>query len=1457
MKKQSKPTEREDRAQTEIELSSVDHIPEDEVTLTRMDPHAEGNAPGIGRENDGGAPSSNNQPSSAHHAKETEQKTTPKSDFYDRLQNFFGVRKGGVLNNSSVLLKRMKCNLGHTKRRMTYLVMDVDKTEVYAEIPRIPLNRVWHIVQSEEAQNLLHERATCTKKGKKRGYGLNNADFPLDHGYTEQTWSEDMRRISEFLTAAGSVNEENCPILISDIWEMSDLDYQTVFLGNATNMIRLLQLTILTDTRENARLRAKWSRIKRYLHRVPLEKSQGGVFSDSDARILRENGVRYLNDVRKKSIFELKNMFLEHDFKDIIQELNEAFKEDLARRRDRRYKVRPYVTGFLYMTATAVIAFVHRYTLIKNDLMTRIIMVLLAICALTIPFIIIGAVRAIFRRRTKRKDYYYFTTPVKRACKLYATVSVFVLLTLALFYGRYDGYNETFYYRDLDDGSIAVAGLVKNKNVSISIPETIDGKQVSEIDLCAFYRDDFPSVSLPSSLRKIDRAAFLRCDKLNSVTFSEGITTIEKNAFRHCEVLSQMTLPTSLTTLGTHSFDGTNIAEVSFVGLGITELPEGVFSNCEKLEKVEGLTQIQKIGDSAFDGCVRLSEVQFSLQLREIGVGAFRDCRALKSLTVPTSVQSIGRNAFQNCTGLETVSLPYLGMTKANSVRQSLKSIMSMKSKKVLVDLTVTDVSTVGSRAFTDVDWIHTVTLGGAVTDISDRAFKGLTRLKTVNLSPSVKQLRNSVFEGCAALETLTNTSQITQIGKKAFKNCPALTALDMSAVKTIEREAFLGCSALKTFQGLESVADIHDKAFYGCKSLSAVPFGSSLQSIGKQAFDGCTALKSIVIPTGVTRIGRDAFANVKPDSLTVPFFGSTKEKSKTQSLSTVFNVTDPNHAIALTVVGVETVTSANLKDCHAVKRLILGDGVKSIAEKAFADLPLRIVTLPASVTVIPNSAFLNCTDLKQLNGDEHVTTIGDSAFSGCVSLAELSVASVKTVGSYAFENCAELQFSGSWESIETIGERAFVGAEKVQSLDISSSISYLSDYAFADSKLNKISLPDSIREIGEGCFENSAIQSIELPQGVESIGEGAFRNCESLQIAVAPSSLTVIREEAFRGTGLVQMDLEATKVSLIGAYAFADCNELVSISLPESIKVIPEGLIMNSEGCTLQNLQLLSLEEIGAYAFKNTSLGGEMIKIADGIRYIGEEAFYNTDIRNLNLPQSLSEIGQNAFASCESLTVVTIPFVGSTAAKVSNGAAWVFGSSNSIDTLIITGMTKVEDDTFAACKKTVSCIYLNDEISKIQSGSFMSFSNLESIKLPQSLTVIEKSLFENCKSLKSISIPAATRTVRGRAFANCGSLTTVHMETSSVTKIEEEAFMNCRSLVRIYFPESLVTVKENAFAGCSSLYDVTFQKGMTRVHENAFGSHIPERVNIPDELMKRYRGKFGIPEYDETEAES
>lgn len=70
----------------------------------------------------------------------------------------------------------------------------------------------------------------------------------------------------------------------------------------------------------------------------------------------------------------------------------------------------------------------------------------------------------------------------------------------------------------------------------------------------AFASCNFTSISLPSSLIRIGRAAFIDCNDLTSIEILSGVTTIDMQAFFHCYALADITIPSSVATIGSDAF---------------------------------------------------------------------------------------------------------------------------------------------------------------------------------------------------------------------------------------------------------------------------------------------------------------------------------------------------------------------------------------------------------------------------------------------------------------------------------------------------------------------------------------------------------------------------------------------------------------------------------------------------------------------------------------------------------------------------------------------------------------------------------------------------------------------------------------------------------------------------------------------------------------------------------------
>lgn len=128
-------------------------------------------------------------------------------------------------------------------------------------------------------------------------------------------------------------------------------------------------------------------------------------------------------------------------------------------------------------------------------------------------------------------------------------------------------------------------GAVKGVAVKDSVLRIPDGVAVIEVGEYA-WRDDFHTVILPSSLRKIERHAFAYCPRLREVKFNRNLQKVGCGAFAFCSELREVELPATVTLLDSYAF-------VDCLGLRRIVLPanrkmlgELILSGCRALQEV-------------------------------------------------------------------------------------------------------------------------------------------------------------------------------------------------------------------------------------------------------------------------------------------------------------------------------------------------------------------------------------------------------------------------------------------------------------------------------------------------------------------------------------------------------------------------------------------------------------------------------------------------------------------------------------------------------------------------------------------------------------------------------------------------------------------------------------------------------------------------------------------------------
>ena len=247
-----------------------------------------------------------------------------------------------------------------------------------------------------------------------------------------------------------------------------------------------------------------------------------------------------------------------------------------------------------------------------------------------------------------------------------------------------------------------------------------------------------------------------------------------------------------------------------------------------------------------------------------------------------------------------------------------------------------------------------------------------------------------------------------------------------------------------------------------------------------------------------------------------------------------------------------------------------------------------------------------------------------------------------------------------------------------------------------------------------------------------------------------------------------------------------------------------------------------VNITELPVQAFYN-SKNVENLILPNTLTTIGEEMFYQSRLKTVEIPASVETIGSYAFKGCSSLTTVTFE-KGSqlkTIGEEYDGGAFS-GCSALTRIEIPASVETIESYAFYGCSSLTTVTFEEGSQLKTIGGSAFESLRITHIEIPASVETIGSSAFKGCSALTSIEIPASVETIGSSAFKGCSSLTTVTFEEGSQLKTigggysyegYHGAFSDC-PITSIEIPASVETIGSAAFAGCSSLTTVTFEKG-------------------------------------------
>ena len=429
-------------------------------------------------------------------------------------------------------------------------------------------------------------------------------------------------------------------------------------------------------------------------------------------------------------------------------------------------------------------------------------------------------------------------------------------------------------------------------------------------------------------------------------------------------------------------------------------------------------------------------------------------------------------------------------------------------------------------------------------------------------------------------------------------------------------------------------------------------------------------------------------------------------------------------------------------------------------------------------------------------------------------------------------------------DSVTTIGAGAFRDCQALKNVTLSKNLTQIGAEAFYNcTALTGITIPDSVRIIRNGAFEKcSALTSIVIPNGVTAIENNTFYNCTNLASVSLPESLIYISAGAFGCAALEAINIPSN-VAYLGGSAFAGTS-LKSFDMPNSVTYVGSGAFY----CTpLTSIAISnSIAVLGEKAFVT---GDEPLNviIKDGATKVWENAFMNSSVVSVTIPDSVTTIEKRAFYRCENLQSVTVP---SSVTEINSEA---FSSTPWYNSLP-DGFVYIGKVLYAWKGAMVQGAKLSVKAgtTMITDCAFKNCSNLVGITIPGSVTKIGKEAFSGCTKLSSLRVADLAKWLNidfaytryrnsddyytdyssNPLYANTSGGVTLYVAGKEVTDlvipnevehIPPYAFKNCTEITSAVIPDGITAIDIGTFSGCTGLLSVTIPESETEIDKEAF----------------------------------
>lgn len=454
------------------------------------------------------------------------------------------------------------------------------------------------------------------------------------------------------------------------------------------------------------------------------------------------------------------------------------------------------------------------------------------------------------------------------------------------------------------------------------------------------------------------------------------------------------------------------------------------------------------------------------------------------------------------------------------------------------------------------------------------------------------------------------------------------------------------------------------------------------------------------------------------------------------------------------------------------------------------------------------------------------------------------------------------------FENLESLPGQMFRNSTTIASVKLPPNLKTISNYAFTECT--------NLIEIGE------------LPKSLKTIGYAGLRNVRCLEEDIDLPNLTTIDSDGLAYTNIVRV-LNIPKVTSGTVCSFSGCTKLVSVNWP-----VPITGVSGFSGCA-ELTTLGSLEEVTNIKAECFRSCGKLevirnLNLPNLTGVLGKGAFYESGVENVISLGTITEIqgaegnSVGTFAMCENLRTVNLP------ETIENIGNYAFSSCTNLESINLPdSITTFGNYVFMLCPNLVidltgkllnvtsigNYAFNNGGVSgilnlpKLESLGFYSFSgsgitgieslgNITSIpnncfdnctnlifdvgNIPQGITDMGDSVFKNCPNVTGIiNLPNLTGKLRSLVFYNTSITKAVNL--GIITHLMDNIF-NYSKINKIIIPETVIYIGNQMLRDVSN-YVALIVKNPTpcTIGKDFFvafkGSY---KWYVPDESVEAYK---------------